>query len=242
MLARTSRVCSVRESYMVARRPSIVSLVFRRRDTLSMVSISRATPRMAKYSHSSGMSTPFAQASALMVSRPSDGWQSIMITSYSATSGSSTPPTTHPPTAEPVLAADLVHQLNLGAGQVDVAGQQVHPVDAGLVQHVVRGDVPLHEQVVHGVIDVVRLDAQPDRERTLRVEVDQQHPAALLGQGGAQVDSGGGLAYAALLVADGHRAGGAGLHQRLWSREARHRPPGRTQFACLGLCHSRCCH
>jgi len=44
-----------------------------------MVSISSATPRIAKYSHSSGMSTLLAQASALIVRRPSDGWQSIMM-------------------------------------------------------------------------------------------------------------------------------------------------------------------
>ena len=46
-----------------------------------MVSISRATPRSAKYSHSSGTITPSAQASALTVSRPSEGWQSISMTS-----------------------------------------------------------------------------------------------------------------------------------------------------------------
>ena len=49
--------------------------------------------------------------------------------SYSGSSGSQ-----HP--AEHELAADLVHQLHLGAGQVDVAGQQVHAVHAGLEDHV----------------------------------------------------------------------------------------------------------
>ena len=45
--------------------------------TLWMVSISSATPRSAKYSHSSGMMTPSAAASAFTVSRPREGWQSI---------------------------------------------------------------------------------------------------------------------------------------------------------------------
>ena len=99
-----------------------------------MVSISRATPRIAKYSHSSGMSTLSAHASALIVSRPRDGWQSIrmhVVFGHDRLQHA----------AEHELAADLVHQLDLGAGQVDVARQQVHAVDAGLEQHVVRGDV-----------------------------------------------------------------------------------------------------
>jgi hypothetical protein len=49
----------------------------------------------------------------------------------------------------------------------------------------------------------VRVDAEPDGERALRVEVDQQHPAAVLGQRGTEVDRGRGLADATLLV--GHR-------------------------------------
>jgi hypothetical protein len=45
--------------------------------TLSIVSISSATPRRLKNSQASGTSTVSAQASALIVSRPSEGWQSI---------------------------------------------------------------------------------------------------------------------------------------------------------------------
>ena len=77
----TSRECSVRESYMVASRPSMASLGLIRRETLSMVSVSSATPRMAKYSHSSGTMMPSEQASAFTVSRPRDGWQSMRMTS-----------------------------------------------------------------------------------------------------------------------------------------------------------------
>ena len=46
-----------------------------------MVSISSATPRSEKNSQASGISTSSAQASALIVSRPSEGWQSIRMTS-----------------------------------------------------------------------------------------------------------------------------------------------------------------
>ena len=66
---------------MVASSPSRASFGLSLLDTLSIVSISRATPRSAKYSHSSGTITPSAQASAFTVSNPSDGWQSIMMTS-----------------------------------------------------------------------------------------------------------------------------------------------------------------
>ena len=49
--------------------------------TLSMVSISSATPRRLKNSHASGMSTASAQARALIVSSPREGWQSMSTTS-----------------------------------------------------------------------------------------------------------------------------------------------------------------
>ena len=77
----TSRECSVRASYIVASTPSSVIVGFSRSRTLSIVSISIATPRSAKNSHSSGMSTPWLAVRALTVSRPSDGWQSIRMTS-----------------------------------------------------------------------------------------------------------------------------------------------------------------
>src|SRR5690606_7511523 len=71
--ASTSRPCTVRESYMVASRPSISRRGLRRSRTFSMVSLSSATPRSAKYSHSSGTTTPSAAVSALTVNNPSDG-------------------------------------------------------------------------------------------------------------------------------------------------------------------------
>lgn len=77
----TSRLWRVRPSNIVARMPSIVRPGLSRSVILSIVSTSRATPRMAKYSVSSGMITPWAAVSALTVSRPSEGWQSMRMTS-----------------------------------------------------------------------------------------------------------------------------------------------------------------
>jgi len=94
-----------------------------------------------------------------------------------------------------------VDELDLGPGQVDVAGQQVHAGHVGL-HHDLRGRrAPLHQQVVDGEIQLMRLDAQAHRERSLRVEIHQQDAAAHLGQGRAEVDRRRSLADPALLVA-----------------------------------------
>jgi hypothetical protein len=78
---RTSRVCRVRGSNIVARMPRIFRSGLSRSCTFSMVSISSATPRSEKNSHARGMRIWSAQASALIVRRPSEGWQSMRITS-----------------------------------------------------------------------------------------------------------------------------------------------------------------
>src|SRR5262249_5927328 len=101
------------------------------------------------------------------------------------------------------LAGDLGNELDLGGGQVDVGRQQVQPVDVGLDADVVDGAVVTQQQVVDGQVEVVRVDAEPDRQGTLRVEVHQQHAPPVLGQGRTEVDGGGRLPDAALLV--GHR-------------------------------------
>ena len=48
---------------------------------------------------------------------------------------------------------------------------------------------------------------RPGAGVALRIEVDDQDPVAEVGQAGAQVDRGGGLAHAALLVGHGHDPG-----------------------------------
>ena len=100
-----------------------------------------------------------------------------------------------------LLAGHLVDQLHLGGGQVDVGGQQVHAGDAAGHDDLVEGHVALHQQVVDGQVHLVRVQAEADRQRALRVEVDQQHLAAELGERGTQVDGRRGLADATLLVA-----------------------------------------
>ena len=73
----TSRACRVRASNMVTRMPVISSFGVEPVVHLLDVSLSRASPRRLKYSHSIGMITPSAQASALTVSSPREGWQSM---------------------------------------------------------------------------------------------------------------------------------------------------------------------
>src|ERR1700722_13332593 len=144
--------------------------------------------------------------------------------------------------AKDELTADLVHELDLGAGQVDVARQQVHALDAGLHDHVMGGDTALHQQVVDGRVQLVRLDAEAHRQGALRIEVHEQHLATLLRQRGAEVDRRGGLADAALLIADGGDPGRTVHDQRLGVREDGQRTSGRTYQAgpCLQDlgCHS----
>ena len=79
--AMTSRECRVRESNIVASTPSICRRGLSRSWTFSMESTSSATARRAKNSAMSGMTTPCAAVSALTVSSPSEGWQSMMMTS-----------------------------------------------------------------------------------------------------------------------------------------------------------------
>ena len=47
-----------------------------------------------------------------------------------------------------------------------------------LSSDVVDGHIPLDEQVVGGAVQLVRVDAETDRERALRVEVDAAAPGA----------------------------------------------------------------
>ena len=122
-----------------------------------------------------------------------------------------------------MLPADLRYQLHLGRREINVAGQQIHVVHAGGDDHVVDADRALDQHVVDGLLELVGGDAEADRQGALRVEVDQQHLAAVLGERGAEVDRGRGLADAALLVAQREDLGGAVLaveHGRFGNRPA----------------------
>ena len=75
----------------------------------------------------------------------------------------------------------------------------------------------------------MRVEAEADRERALRVEVDEQDLAAVLRQRGAQVDGRRGLADAALLVAHRDHPGVAVGGQRARLGDEGHRPAGRAE-------------
>ena len=100
--------------------------------------------------------------------------------------------------AQHVLAARPAHQLRLGAGQLDGRGQQVDAVLGRLDGH--RRADPAEQHVVHAELDGLRVQAEGEGQAGLRVEVDQEHLAALLRQGAAQRRHGGRLGDPALLV------------------------------------------
>jgi len=150
-----------------------------------MVSISSATPRHRESTRTrGGMITPSRprRAVRLIVSRPREGWQSIMDDVV---------------LRQQRLQHPAEHVLN-GRTSLDQAGPRRRdrsmllgsrsmPSMAGLYAAPSwRGDVPLHQQVVDGALDVVRLDAEADGRRRgpCGVEVHEQDLAALLGQGG----------------------------------------------------------
>ncbi len=86
---------------------------------------------------------------------------------------------------------------------------------------------------------VAAVDAEPGRGVALRVEVDDQHAFADGGERRAEVDGGGGLADAALLVGDGEhprRLGRLGVvrqHDDLRIGRGRRRIGGRRALAPL---------
>ena len=120
--------------------------------------------------------------------------------------------TQHP--LEGLLAGDLVDELDLCGGQVDVGRDDVQPLHRGLVDD--RADVRAagDEEVVDGGVELVGVDAQAGRGRSLGVEVDDEDLAPQLGQGRAEVDRRRGLADAALLVAHGDDPSGSVRLQR----------------------------
>jgi hypothetical protein len=107
--------------------------------------------------------------------------------------------------AQAVGTVRLRHHLRLQADQVGVGGHDAQVRhqrpgagggDAGLAaQHVEAGDGPL-----------ILRDADAGRGVALRVEIEDQHLLADGCEGGAEIDGGGGLADAALLIGYGKDA------------------------------------
>ena len=93
-----------------------------------------------------------------------------------------------------------------------------------MLDHVVDVVPALNQQVVDRDVELLGRDAQTNRQGALGVEVDQEHLASTLSEGGAEVDRGRCLAHATLLVAqrDDARRTLAGERRRL--RELGHHP------------------
>ena len=114
---------------------------------------------------------------------------------------------------------DLVDEVHLGGREIDVRGDDVEVLDRRGDDRVVRVALGVQQQVVDGQ-HVVRVDAEAGRERTLRIEVDGQHLPAVLRQSRREVDRGGRLADAALLVAQRDDARRSVRFERSGCREA----------------------
>jgi len=128
---------------------------------------------------------------------------------------------------EDVLAGDLVDEVHLRRGEVDVRRDDVHAGERGLDDRLVRVLQRSEHEVVDGRhVEVAHSEA--GREGALRVEVDGEHLASVLGERGGQVDGGGGLAHPALLVAEGDDPGRAVAAEALRHGEYGDRTSGRT--------------
>ena len=62
----------------------------------------------------------------------------------------------------------------------------------------------IEQRGVNRVLHGIRVDAQSHSGGTLRIEIDDKHAAAILGQRTGNIDGAGGLTYATLLVAHGN--------------------------------------
>ena len=101
--------------------------------------------------------------------------------------------------AQAELAADLVEQPHLRSGEVRIAGGQgvaaVLDIDRDLVERRL-----VHQHIVARQGQRVLVHTAAHRRVALRVEVDQQHPAPRRRERHREVDAGGRLSDAALLV------------------------------------------
>src|SRR5699024_4746158 len=81
---------------------------------------------------------------------------------------------------ERLFAADLVDELDLRGGEVDIRGHQVEVLDAAGQDGVENGGGIVDEEVVDGDVQLLVADPQAGRQRALRVEVDEEDLAAEL--------------------------------------------------------------
>jgi hypothetical protein len=140
--------------------------------------------------------------------------------------------------AELVLATGLAEQVELGAGEVDGGGEEVEPV--GPLHQDLGGGGPTQHEVVQRELELVGRQAGGEREAGLRIEIDQEHPLPLFGEGRPERVHRRGLGHAALLVGHCDHHGHAGEctagpgDGRPAARGARHAPDRTRNAATCG--------
>ena len=103
--------------------------------------------------------------------------------------------------AQPEGAAGRGAELELEAGEIHGGGRDVQPRYRG--RHHALAQLRFADQHVIGrAVAVAAVDAEAGRGVALRIEIDDQHPLADRGERRAEIDRGGGLADAALLVGE----------------------------------------
>src|SRR5216684_4321247 len=189
----TSCECSVLDLWMVARMPLMRSCGLSLARTRSIVLCRSCMPFIPKYSHCSGMMTSFEATSALTQRRPREGGQSITMKSYSSCPGREL-------LLEEGFAPHLGDELDLGARELDVRRNEVHP-EIAVLDHVSERDLRIEQQVVERELDLIGLlEAHVDRQVALWIEVDEEDALPELSECASEVHRGGRFANPAFLV------------------------------------------
>ena len=101
------------------------------------------------------------------------------------------------------LPGDLVGQLRLCPGEVDVAGGYEEAGDLRGQDGILEGGIP-HHHVVHLALQVPFVYAQAGAGRPLGIEVDQKNLLVLESEVCGEVDGCGRLAAPSFMIADGN--------------------------------------
>src|SRR5690606_15548986 len=97
-------------------------------------------------------------------------------------------------------------ELDLGAGEIGGGRDDLEVAELGGVDEL--GDrAAIEEGVVDGAVEVIAAEAETAAGVALRIHVDEQGAALRRGEARGQVDGGGRLAHAALLIGDTDDAG-----------------------------------
>ena len=119
-----------------------------------------------------------------------------------------------------------------------VAGTDEEVLHARRLDAIVERRV-VHDHVVDRALDVAVADPEPGGRVALRVEVDHQDPVADLRERGAEVDGGGRLADAALLVGDRDDPGQASSSRRAPRRRPGGSPRLGSRLGAVGVASGR---